>query len=53
LKTVLMLYQLFLHLNFSETPFKYGIYTEPRAFSSLLKWLLPLELITQSTKPWG
>jgi hypothetical protein len=33
-------------LNFSETPFTYGIYTEARGFYSLFRQLLPLELIT-------
>jgi hypothetical protein len=51
LKIILMLYRFTIRLNFSETLFKYGIYTKPRSFSSLLRQLLLLELMTESMKP--
>jgi hypothetical protein len=53
LKIVLMSYRFPIRLNFSATPFTYGIYTDPRGFRSLFRRLLPLELTTESMKPWG
>jgi hypothetical protein len=53
LNIILILYRFPIRLNFSETPFTYGIHTEPRGFCSVFRRLLTLELITESVKPWG
>jgi hypothetical protein len=37
---VQMLYRFPIHLNFSETHFTYGLYTEPKGFSTLFRRLL-------------
>jgi hypothetical protein len=45
LKIVLM-HRFPIRLNFSETPFTYGIYSDPRGFCPLFRRLLSFEFIT-------
>jgi hypothetical protein len=47
LKITRMLCRFPIRLNFSETSFTYGIYTEPRGFCSLFRPLLPFELTAE------
>jgi hypothetical protein len=52
LKIALMLFRFPICLNLSEAPFTRGIYTELFSFPSLLRQLMPMELIIESMKCW-